>query len=158
MLRLSRGAKGQTKVDLANLALKERACDAAARIPTSRWPFYGTTLSSVVASGAPAIANLTYEAERDVLFTDMSVRASYTDELGAVIELKTRVTIEYCNTTYAEQTSGAQWRYCCSGKGPMLLGVRESKKLKIAVEWPAVLADVRVEVSLNGFQGNGCCS
>lgn len=145
-------------MDVQNLALKDRACDATARIPTSRWPFYGTTLSEVVAAGGGASA-VTFEAERDVLFVDMSVRAFYVDAGGDEVEVATRVSIDYCNTVYAEETNGKQWAYCCSGKGPMLLGVRESKKLKINVTFtPVAGEDITVEVSLNGYQGNGCCN
>jgi hypothetical protein len=146
-------------MDVQALALKERACDPAARIPTSRWPFYGTTLTRLVPAGSPPSQEFVYEAERDVLFVDMSVYA-YSLDLGVEVPVAVRVSIEYCNTTYMQEVDGGNLRYCCSGKVPILLGVRENKKLRIVVDLdPAIIGegDVRVEVSLNGYQGNGCC-
>lgn len=148
--------------NIANLALRERvACNIADRIPTARFPFFGTTLQHTIPKDAAPSHLFLLEPERDYLFTDMSVRAWYVDRVsGDAVEVDATVTITYCNTTYANGTDTAAFRYCCSGKGPVLLGLRDNKKLRIRVDVDAAALvdnDVHVEVSLNGFQGDGCC-
>jgi len=140
----------------ANLALKERICDATDRIPTSRWPLYSTTLSETTADAATS-STLTFEAERDTLLTDLSIRVI--DSVTG-LEVQARVDIEYCNVVYARTSRASQWRACCQRKPVFLVGVRENKKLKFVITFevaPSVNPNV-VEVSVSGFQGDGCCS
>lgn len=147
--------------DVINLALKERAaCDIAGRLPTTRFPFYGTTLQHTIAEDDSPSHEFVFEAERETLFIDMSVAAYYIDAGGDEVAVDASVTVSYCNSTYAEQTDIAAFRYCCAGKADTLLGVREGKKLRIRVDVDATVVadnDVHVEVSLNGYQGDGCC-
>jgi len=141
--------------DLTNLALKDRLCDATDRIPTSRWPFFSTTLKGQIAIGDTSIP-LTFEAERDTLLTDLSILVG-----GAVDDLvrEASVDIEYCNVAYAENTDVAEWAYCCARKPIFLVGVRENKRLKFVITLEAAqLEAVNVEVTISGFQGDGCCS
>lgn len=140
--------------DIAALALKERICDATDRIPTARWPFFSTTLRGTIGIGA-VTTTLTFEAERDTLLHDLSIAVAEDDDIA----LAATVSIEYCNVQYAESTSVAEWAYCCDGKPIFLVGVKENKKLRFVVTLAAAQDEVvNVEVTISGYQGNGCCS
>lgn len=158
-IRLSRllsDVRGE--LDLAALALKDRACDATNRIPTARWPLYSTTLVDSFAALAPAGTTkvLEFEAERDVLLTDLSIRV-YDSVAGTA--LAASVSLESCNTTIIDGTDVGEFGVCCARKPFFLAGVRENKKLKFSITLarPAV-AITNIELSLTGFQGDGCCA
>jgi hypothetical protein len=140
--------------DISELALKDRVCDATQRIPDARWPLYSTTLEATVAQGGTT-AVLTFEAERDTLFTDMSISAI---DDGDTIE--GRVSVEYCDTVIADNTDIGEYAYCCQRKPIFLQEVKENKRMKffITLDTAATSATTKVTVSLSGFQGDGCCS
>lgn len=142
--------------DIAAVALKDRICDASDRIPTSRWPFFSTTLTDqIVAPQTTAV--FTFQPERDTLLTDLSVGLFNPDGELAVGEAD--VSIEYCNVVYAEHTDWHEWGYCCERKPIFLVGVAEDKKLKITVTLDGIpIVPLDIEVTLSGFQGTGCCS
>jgi hypothetical protein len=142
-------------VDAIDLAFKERVCDATNRIPTCRWPFYGTTLKATIAEG-DTTATLTFEAERDTLFYDMSI--SVTDEDD--VDLDAFIDLEYCNVTIADHVLTREWAYCCDRKGWFLMGIPENKRARFVVTLAAAApaGGAFVEISLNGAQGDGCCS
>jgi len=143
-------------VEVADTLLKDRICNATDRIPTSRWPFFSQSLQCHLDAGQQD-CNLTFEAERDTLLTDLSIAVTATTG-GA--PLGSNVSIEYCNVTYADHTDSEEFAYCCSRKPIFLVGVRENKKLRFAIHLGAVAptggADIVLTVS--GFQGDGCCS
>jgi len=141
--------------DIELLALKDRVCDATDRIPTSRWPFFSTTLKATIPAGQ-TVALLTFEAERDTLLTDLSISA-LTD---ADVVLAGDVDCEYCNVDYAEHTDIDEFAYCCSRKPIFLMGVKENKRLRFQVTLAAVApaGGAFVEATISGFQGDGCCS
>ena len=143
-------------MDAVDVALKERICDATDRIPQSRWPLFSTTLDATIAVGGTT-ATLTFEAERDTLLTDLAIR-SVNITGGAVAP--GLLDIEYCNITYADHTEVAQYPYCCQRKPIFLVGVRENKRLKFVITLTAAApaGGVHLEVTISGFQGNGCCS
>lgn len=144
-------------MDAVDIALKDRICDATARIPTSRWPLYSTTLSETTPDAQVDPVTLTFEAERDTLLTDLSIRVIDT---VTGLALDATVDIEYCNTVYARESRVSQWRACCQRKPVFLVGVRENKRLKFVITLaitPSV-NPVQIEVSVSGFQGDGCCS
>lgn len=136
------------------LADRESSCNVP-RIPTGRFPVYATTLRSTVAIGDTQ-ASFEFEAERDTLFTTLSVEVGALDlaEPGRMIGLSA----EYCNTKYMQRSDVRQWAGCCDRKPVFLVGVRENKRLTFTVDLPspAVAAD-EIRISLSGFQGNGCC-
>ena len=143
-------------MNAADLALKDRICDATARIPTSRWPFYSESKSGAILAGATDFAPIEFEAERDLLLTDLSVVV----EDDAMNRLPAKVSIEYCNTDYAVETDAAEFGYCCDRKPIFLVGIRENKKLRIniALEAAAPVGGSVALVTVSGFQGDGCCS
>jgi len=118
------------------------------RIPTGRYPAYAQSLTATF--GADGIATIEFEADRDYLFTDMSVEASSAGSLGAM-----RVNAEYCNTKLLVNNSALIWLTCCQRKPVFLLGVRDTKKLTFRMTGGT--PDDTVTISLEGFQGNGCC-
>lgn len=144
------------KVDAADLALKDRICDATARIPTSRWPFYSESKNAAIVAGATVFPDIVFEAERDELLTDLSIIV----EDDAANPLAAHVSIEYCNTDYAVETDVLEFAYCCDRKPIFLVGLKENKKLKIRIELEAVapVGGAITLVTVSGFQGDGCCS
>lgn len=141
---------------LAALALAERnagpACDAGNRIPTSRYPVYSETLQGVIAIGQTEVT-LTFEAERDTLFTDLSVEG--TDDFasdGGYVD------VTYCNVTYLKNSRSENWKTCCQRKPLFVVGVRDNKKLSFTVRLgTAAVAASTIFVTVSGFQGSGCC-
>jgi hypothetical protein len=137
-------------------ALAERdggACDAGNRIPTARFPVWSHTEVAQIAIGA-AQANLDFEAERDYLYTDMSVTAQLAD--GTAVPAF--VSVDYCHTTYMQTSDIRNWAPCCQRKPLFLVGQRENKRLRVTVDLgAAALAATDVAVTLSGFQGTGCC-
>lgn len=146
---------------MLDLALQERnggpACDAGNRIPTSRYPVYATSKTCEIAAGDTS-CTVTFEAERDTLFTDLSVELwDITPEDGP-IPRPGFIDVTYCNVTYLAHSYSRVWGVCCDRKPLFLVGVRDNKKLSITVSLEeAGENDVAVIVSLSGFQGNGCC-
>lgn len=143
-------------MDAADALLKDRICDATARIPTSRWPFYSESKSAAILVGVIPFPEITFEAERDTLLTDLSIIV----EDDAKNPLAAHVSIEYCNTDYAVETDVLEFAYCCDRKPVFLVGLRENKKLKIniALEAAAPVGGAITLVTVSGFQGDGCCS
>jgi hypothetical protein len=143
-------------VGIMNYALAERggaACEAGERIPTGRYPVWSTTKVQSIAIG-DTTSEFTFEAERDFLYTDMSVAV----ELADGTAVRAFVSVSYCNTTYMSNSSTRAWAYCCQRKPVFLVGHRENKTLRITVALQAAnAAEVFAEVTLSGFQGNGCC-
>lgn len=141
--------------EITAMALKDRICDASDRIPTARWPFFSTTEGTVIPQGGTGTV-LAYEAERDTLLTDLTIRV--TDAADA--DLAASVDIEYCNVDYAEATDVAEFKNCCQRKPIFLVGVRENKKLKFTITLAAAAPanGAFVSVTVSGFQGDGCCS
>lgn len=142
--------------DVAEIALKDRICDATDRIPTSRWPFYAQSLEATILEAATT-ATLTLEAERDLLLTDLSIEVK---NIVAGTDHAAQVTIEYCNITYADHTDVGEWKTCCARKPIFLMGVRENKRLRfdIVLATAAPVGGVKVTLSVAGWQGDGCCS
>lgn len=142
-------------MDAVNLALKERICDATDRIPTSRWPFYSESIRGEIPELGTTLS-LFFEAERDTLLTDLTIMV--TNDADA--NLAASVSIEYCNTQYAESTDIAEFAPCCSRKPIFLMGVRENKRLRfdIVLEAAAPVGGANISVTVSGFQGDGCCS
>lgn len=141
-------------MDAVDLALKDRICDATQRIPTSRWPFFSTTLRATVTAGDRE-AIIVFDAERDTLLTDLSIAVAENDD----VPVAASVDIEYCNVQYAENTNTSEFAYCCDRKPIFLVGVKENKRLRFVVTLAAVQdEDVAVEVTVSGWQGDGCCS
>lgn len=127
------------------------------RIPTSRWPFFSTTLEADIAASTSQ-AFLTFEAERDTLFTDLSIVVTWLEGT-----LDGSVSIEYCNVTYADHTDIEEFGYCCNRKPIFLVGVKENKKLRFQIDLtipapPGPGGGAHVILTLSGFQGIGCCS
>ncbi len=143
-------------MDAADIALKDRICDATARIPTSRWPFYSESKSATILVATTAFPPFEFEAERDTLLTDLSIAV----EDNAKNRLAAKVSIEYCNTDYAVETDALEFQYCCSRKPIFLVGLRENKKLKINIvlEAAAPVGGSIALVTISGYQGDGCCS
>lgn len=140
--------------DMATLALKDRVCDATDRIPTSRWPFFSQTIEGTIPIGGTS-TTLAFEAERDTLLTDLSISVEAGDPLA---QIEADITIEYCNVVYAEHTDVNEWQYCCQRKPIFLVGVRENKRLRFTIEIAAQATVTQIEVTVSGFQGDGCCS
>lgn len=130
-----------------------------ARIPTSRWPLYSTSLTQDIAAGATENGQpLQFEAERDTTFTDLSILIV---DVATGSPVDGAVSIEYCNTDIVDDQDVSEWTPCCQRKPIFLLGVRENKKLRINVRTYAAvpaLATYQVVATLSGFQGTGCCS
>ena len=142
--------------DIAELALKDRVCDATDRIPAARWPFFSQTLTGIIPNLGTSV-DLTLEAERDLLLTDLSISVVETDTPD--VEVPAHVDIEYCNVTYAEHTDVGVFGYCCQRKPIFLVGVRENKKLKFTVTLEAAADEENtVQLTVSGYQGDGCCS
>lgn len=118
------------------------------RIPTGRYPAYAQSISATF--DANGNATIEFEAERDYLFTDLSIEASTAADLGTM-----RVNAEYCNTKYLVNNSALIWLTCCERKPVFLVGVRENKRLVFT--FTGGTAEATVTVSLEGFQGSGCC-
>jgi hypothetical protein len=119
------------------------------RIPSGRYPAYSTTRTAVF--DANGNATIEVEAERDLLFTTLTVVDPTIAGDNAV-----RFDATYCNTTYILHGDPRVWGRCCDRKPVFLVGVRENKSLffKFSGGTPDSLASV----TLSGFQGNGCCS
>lgn len=135
-----------------------RTCDASSRIPTNRFPVFSTTVEGQIAVGdfeVPA-PGLSFEAERDVLLSDLSARVVDSVTHADVPAL---ITIEYCDTTYVDGVDVQQYGFCCDRKPGFLVGVRENKRIRFTVRTIAAVAvnPANVELTLNGMQGNGCC-
>lgn len=143
-------------IDLANLALRQRSCDTADRIPDARYPLYSETLSSTIAIGALAPAStVDFKAERDTIITDLSV--SVLDGSGGRVD--GAFSAEYCDTTLVEDSDLKEWWYCCQRKPIFLQGVRENKTLSFSVRiYAAEVGVVTAQVTVTGYQGEGCCS
>lgn len=141
-------------MDAADILLKERICDYTDRIPTSKWPFYSQSKLELIAAGA-SVATVDFQAERDILLTDLSIAAQ--DDAG--LDLEAVVDIEYCDTVYARATDVREFTYCCDRKPIFLLGWKENKHLKFVVTLAAVapVGGAFVLVTVSGWQGNGCC-
>jgi hypothetical protein len=138
------------------LAFKERVCDVSDRLPASAFPFYSESKQCTIAIGDLS-CTVTFDAERDLLLTDMSISVTQTDTPD--VEIGATVSITYCGITLADSTNVAEFGYCCSRKPIFLVGVREDKSLKITVTLATANAEeTTVEVTLSGFQGNGCCN
>lgn len=137
-------------------ALAERDggyCDSGNRIPTGRYPLYAESESVTIPAGE-LCADFDFEAQRDLLLTDLSISAELADGTAVCA----RVSTEYCNTKYLVSSNIRVWGYCCQRKPIFLVGVREDKHLTFQVcLCQANEADVIVTVSLSGFQGSGCC-
>ena len=133
-------------------------CDAGSRLPTNRFPQYSKTLKATLVAGETT-AQLTFEAERDTLLTDLSIEIfSSVSPLGPSVDGK--VSVEYCNVTYADGTDIKELKPCCQRKPLFIVGVRENKKLRFDVElYTAVVAETTatVIVTVSGVQGQGCC-
>lgn len=129
------------------LSDRDGSCGAP-RIPTNRYPLYSTTKSGLL--DANGNLDLEFEADRDYLFTELSVEAP--DVTGCQVY---RVSAKYCNTDYLVRSSHRNWAPCCNRKPFFLIGVRENKTLKFSVAGGT--ADAEVKITLAGFQGNGCC-
>lgn len=135
-------------------ALAERgdggACSTV-RIPTGRFPVYSTTRRAVIEIGQRQ-AEAIFEAERDTLFTGLSVVPAG--------DLPIKFSAEYCNTRLVDWTISNVFGPCCERKPVFLMGVRDRKVLKfVARLMDGTPADAEIEVlfTLSGFQGNGCC-
>lgn len=134
---------------IADNALTERpaACNMP-RIPTGRFPPYSQTIQEVFDANGRAV--IEFEADRDYLFFDLSVEASTAADLGTM-----RINAEYCNTKYLINSSAQVWLTCCERKPVFLVGVNDTKKLVFTITGGT--PDSTVDISLAGFQGNGCC-
>jgi hypothetical protein len=139
---------------VAMLALKDRICDATDRIPTSRWPFYSTTIEGDIPA-ADTENVFTFEAERDTLFTDLCISVQSGDPLA---DIEADISIEYCNVQYADHTDVQEFSCCCQRKLIFLVGVRENKRLRFTINTAALALPKHVRITLSGFQGDGCCS
>lgn len=141
---------------LTGVALAERdggMCDAGNRIPTGRYPVYSQSVVADIAIG-DSQAVLDFEAERDYLWTDMSITA----ELADGSSVAAFVSVDYCHTTYMQDSDIRVWAPCCQRKPLFLVGQRENKRLRITVNLGTVAAAATsVVATLSGFQGNGCC-
>lgn len=131
----------------AGLADRGDACNLV-KIPTGRYPLFSTTKEAIF--DANGNAEIDFEAERDYLFTELTVEG-----VPAVADGLLLVNAEYCNTRYLENSSARNWAACCNRKPFFLVGVRENKTLKFRVT--GGLEDDPVQVTLAGFQGSGCC-
>lgn len=148
-------------MDVQAQLLKDRICDYRDRIPTHKWPIYSRTLDASnsaggeIPAGATVSAPLVFEAERDTLFTDLSIRV--TDDANAALEAD--VSLTYCNVTFIEHTDTSEYDYCCARKPIFLVGVRENKRLKFIVTLQAVApaGGANISLTMTGFQGVGCC-
>lgn len=143
-------------MDLLNTALEDRpqgACGVE-RLPTGRFPVYGTTLRKTILAGATFV-EFQFDAQVDTLFTHMTYNLPQA-AIGAVGQQS--ISAEYCNTKYLKGSSYRNWVACCPRKPIFLVGVSEDKSLSFRVDFenPAE-ADAEVRLSLAGFQGNGCC-
>lgn len=141
---------------LTGVALAERdggMCDAGNRIPTGRYPVYSESKVAEIAIG-DSQAVLDFEAERDYLWTDLSITAELADGSSVVAF----ASVTYCHTDYMINSDIRQWAYCCQRKPVFLVGQRENKRLRITVNLgAAAAAATSVVATLSGFQGNGCC-
>jgi len=143
-------------MDISELMLRGRAaCDLTDRLPVPAWPFYATTITQTIAIGDTS-SEFVFEAERDTTFTDLSISVTQTDTPDT--EIPASVSITYCGIAIAISTNVREFGYCCARKPIFLVGVPEGKKLKLTVTIPANAEEVTVEVTLSGYQGNGCCN
>lgn len=126
------------------LADRPDACNLP-RIPTGRYPAYSTTRCATF--DANGVAEIEVEAERDLLFTDMTIDAGS--------PLTERLTITYCNVSIVLNGDTRVWQRCCGSRPFFLVGVRENKSLFIRITGGT--PDDQTCVTLYGFQGNGCC-
>lgn len=143
-------------MDLVELALRERApvCGIDG-LPVPMWPFYAETMTQTIVIGGTS-SEFVFEAERDTTFTDLSISVTQTDTPDT--EIPATVSITYCGVAIAISTNVREFGYCCSRKPIFSVGVPEGKKLKLTVTIPANAEEVTVEVTLSGYQGNGCCN
>jgi len=128
------------------------ACSAK-RLPTSRWPVYSTTLRAVIPAGQTS-AEVSFEAERDTVFTNLSVSGYVGDApaLGPVVSAK------YCNTVILDGVLWNVFSTCCLHKPLFIQEVRNKKELKFTVTLGAPIGtDSEIKISLQGLQGAGCC-
>lgn len=125
------------------------------RIPTARWPLYSETKDATILA-TKTDAEVEFLAQRDVLFSTLSVLVQ--DSTGAVVPAT--VYLEYCNTDLIDGTDAEAFGYCCGRKPAVLLGLREDKRVKIRVVLDDADAEhnTNVEVTLTGYQGDGCCN
>lgn len=120
-------------------------------IPQPRYPVYTTSVRAVIPAGQTTAA-LTFEAERDTLFTTLTVGAAGDPDVFVFFSA------EYCNTKIVQNAAGEQFRACCPRKPVFLISVRENKRLNFVATLAApVASDVTVTFTLGGYQGNGCC-
>jgi len=142
-------------VDVSPMLLRQSVCNAQDRIPGPAFPFYSETRKCTIALNGTS-CSLDFEADRDLLLTDMSIAVENAVDGTNVAAF---VDIEYCNTVLAQHTFVQEFDYCCARKPIFLLGVKEGKHLRttITLAAPAGADGVNVEVTLSGFQGNGCC-
>lgn len=140
--------------EITDQMLRDRICDASDRIPTSKWPFYGTTLKATIAEGDTE-ATLEFVADRDTTFTDLSVTVTDEDD----VNLGANIDNEYCNVDYIEHAFVEDYGVCCQRKPIYLVGVKENKRLVFTVTLLAAApaGGAFVEISLSGWQGSGCC-
>jgi hypothetical protein len=125
------------------------------RIPTARWPMVSETKYALIEAGGSE-ATVEFVAQRDQLFNTLSVSA-FDSVSGA--ELPASVYIEYCNTDLVDGTDAAAFGVCCARKPPVLLGMKENKRVSVRVVLDAdAEADSHVEVTFTGFQGDSCCN
>lgn len=124
-------------------------------LPVTAYQPYIVALRGVMLLGETE-TTLVFEAERDTVFTDLSVGLIGN---GAVpIPPGSSHSIEYCNTILAEDTDNTEFNPCCQRKPFFFSAVRENKRLKIVVRaYTPVTVDTMVLVGLSGFQGSGCC-
>jgi len=116
------------------------------RIPTGRYPAYSTTLGGTF--DAAGVGRVSFDAERDTLFTELDVDSS--SPLTALF-----VNMTYCNTRYMIHSSARAWKKCCPRKPIFLVGVRDNKRLEFVITGGT--PDDEFAITLSGFQGNGCC-
>lgn len=128
------------------LADRDGACNAV-RIPTGRYPLYSRSQEATF--GADGTAEIEFEAERDLLITELTMVAGV--DAGAIV----LADASYCNTKYLENSSVRNWAVCCDSRPFWLVGIRENKSL--VFRFTGGTADGTIRVTVAGFQGNGCC-
>lgn len=128
------------------------SCGSPLGVVSNYAPFT-TTLIGTIPVGSSSV-DIAFEAERDTVFTDLSIRAF--NDAGT---LKSAFDAEYCNTVYAEDASTDEYKLCCQRKPVFFTQVRENKRLRFSVRTtePVPNTDARVLITLSGFQGSGCC-
>lgn len=129
-----------------------KSCSAK-RLPRFKFPVYNTTLEVVIPAGATEVEK-EFEAERDTVFTSLSVGG----DTGDVPNLGPRISATYCNTVILDDVFWYIFKSCCLRKPIFLQEVRNKKQLKFTVRLPAPIGTEQVvKISLQGFQGVGCC-